>query len=274
MDKIIDEFAALSDYWISQIIHFLPNILLGLLVFLAGFLFAKLARKMTRKLIVHLQGLLENRLKFWQFGTNFESSAMLIASTLYWVIIVFTLALVIQILDLSALEKWVDMLIAYLPHILAAAIIVFAGYLSGKLFESFMNSFAQRSGMDHLRNLGKIVKYMVIFVSLIIAADQAGINIAFLYYLMMMMLGLLIFGATLAFALGAKDIVNNILSSYYVLKIYKAGDKILIDGNSGIIRKITATSVILETDSGKMILPAKHFSTKEIQILEKVDDEK
>jgi small-conductance mechanosensitive channel len=75
-------------------------------------------------------------------------------------------------------------------------------------------------------------------------------------------LGALLFGAALAFGLGAQTAVSNILGSYYLQKTYKEGDMVQMDDMKGVIVKILPTSVIVETSSGQIMIPAKDFIEK------------
>jgi small-conductance mechanosensitive channel len=70
----------------------------------------------------------------------------------------------------------------------------------------------------------------------------------------------LLFGAALAFGLGAKTAVSNILATFYVRKMYKVGDQVKIDDIQGKIAKIDDTSVVIDTQAGQVIVPAKNFS--------------
>ena len=82
-------------------------------------------------------------------------------------------------------------------------------------------------------------------------------------------IGALLFGAALAFGFGAKTSVKNILSSYYLQKIYKVGDKVRIGEKEGRIIEITPLSVILDSSEGQICIPAQEFNQESSVLLSK-----
>ena len=94
-------------------------------------------------------------------------------------------------------------------------------------------------------------------------------DILFIIIILSIILGALLFGAALAFGLGARNSVNNILSSYYLQNSYKEGDTIQMGEIEGVIIKINPTSVIVDTKSGQIMIPAKDFDEKKTVLIKK-----
>lgn len=260
MNAIIKEFKQLLDNILSEIILHIPDILLAIIVLITGFLLAKLIRKLTKRFISYLHRLINDKLSGRRLNVDLQGSAGFIATAFFWIILLFSIALITQILELSFLTKWFEGLINYLPNVIAALVIVFSGFIAGKLIGDLIVSIVLRSGLPNGKYLGNIVRYVILSISIIIAIDQLGIEIAFLTTLVSIVLGALLFGAALAFGLGAKTSVSNILSSYYIQKTYEIGNAIQIGDTEGVITKITPTSVTLDTESGQVIIPAKDFN--------------
>ena len=63
--------------------------------------------------------------------------------------------------------------------------------------------------------------------------------------------GALAFG--LAFGLGTRDVVRNITAGFYLRKHLIVGERVEIVGQTGILRSITATHVVLEGDNATEI---------------------
>jgi small-conductance mechanosensitive channel len=68
-------------------------------------------------------------------------------------------------------------------------------------------------------------------------------------------------GAALAFGLGGRDWVANVLSAHYVERLYQTGQTIRVRDIEGRIVRITETAVILECAEGEVALPASEFSS-------------
>ena len=106
-------------------------------------------------------------------------------------------------------------------------------------------------------------------MAIIIAINQVGIDISFLTSLTYILLASLLFGAAMAFGMGAKASVSNILASYYIARNYSEGNLIRIGEHEGRIIKITSTSVYLESDAGQVIIPAKDFNEQQSVLIKK-----
>jgi len=67
----------------------------------------------------------------------------------------------------------------------------------------------------------------------------------------------------LAFSLGAKTMVENLLAAQSVAQTYNAGDIIRIGEIEGKILRITRTCLIVKSDEGQVMIPAKRFNEQE-----------
>jgi small-conductance mechanosensitive channel len=264
MNAILKELKLMLDNIVAEVVQQVPNLILAIFVFFIGFLLAKIIRKLTQRFILYIHRGLNEKLSKRRLSVDLLGIANFIATVLYWIILLFTVALISQILQLSFFEKWFDGLINYLPNVIGALAVVFVGFIAGNLISDLIVSIFLRSGSTNGKSIGSIAKYLILGISVIIAIDQLGIDIAFLTQFVSIVIGALLFGAALAFGLGAKSSVHNILSSYYIQKTFEIGNTIQIDGTEGVIIKITSTSVTLETNSGQVIIPAKEFNSKTV----------
>ncbi len=247
---------------VDKIKELAPDILLAILVFIIGLLIAWILKRLVKKFLYYLDRKINNNLNNRSLGVDLKSTSMLISRTIYWFVIVLTIALVTHILDFPVLTVWFNGLITYLPNILAGIIIVFVGMIVGKLVGDLVASASSKSGFVNASQLGNLIRYVFLTVSILIAIDQIGIDILLIVIILGIVLGALLFGAALAFGLGAQAAISNILGSYYLQKTYKEGDMVQMDDMKGIIIKILPTSVIVETDSGQIMIPAKDFIEK------------
>ena len=82
-------------------------------------------------------------------------------------------------------------------------------------------------------------------------------------------LGVIFASIALSFGLGSKDIVKEILYSYYLRKSVEVGNKILIEAGNveGTIISIDNITVKILTQTGIVLYPIKKFVTLKIEIL-------
>lgn len=240
----------------EEFLELLPSMITALVVLLVGYILARIIKYLAVRSIKYVGGLLKDR-----FGTgNFEQAASFIGIAFFWLIIFISLVLITDILGLGVLIVWFQEILQYLPNILAAILIVFAAILIGDFISGAIVSLTSRTGLTYGTVLARIAKYLILFTAAIIAIDQIGIEISFLVNIVDIILAAMLFAAALAFGLGARTSVSNILATFYVRKMYKIGDHIQIGEINGRITKIDSSHIYLESDDGQVVIPSKEFN--------------
>jgi small-conductance mechanosensitive channel len=217
------------------------------------------------RLIRYLGMVISRRIR----GANLEEAATFIGIAFFWLILFSTLLLITDILGLRVLTSWFESILQYTPNLLAAILIIFAAVILGNFIATLVTNLGDRMGLDYGATLGRIAQSIILFTAIVIAIDQIGIEVNFLINIIDIVLAALLFGAALAFGLGARDSVRNILASFYVRKMYKAGDYIQVGSVKGTIIKIESTHVLLENEAGQMSIPSKSFNQCNSSLLTK-----
>jgi small-conductance mechanosensitive channel len=259
-NQLVEEFRKMAFSFQDSLFAFLPKLLLALIVFAIGLLVARLTELLVRQLINSLASLINEKLRINIQHSNIGASATFISKTTFWIILIFFLILGTKTLGFSIINTWLESILNYLPNIFAAILIVFVGIIAGRVVAKLITTATTQVAITYGNILGKIVQYTILITSIIIAVDQVGVDIAFLTQLVNILLAALLFGAALAFGLGAKTSVSNILASFYIHKFYKEGDYVMISDIEGRIIKIGTTTVLLETKTGQVTIPAKEFN--------------
>jgi small-conductance mechanosensitive channel len=178
----------------------------------------------------------------------------------FWLVFLLFAAAATEALGLPVVSAWLSGVAAYLPRLLVAALVLVLGLLAGSLARTTLSAAAASAGFAYSDALGRLTEGLVLMVSVIVAFDQLGIQIAFLTVLSAIVAGTLLGGAALAFGLGARTAVSNIIASHYLLKTYRVGHHVRIGAVEGRILEITPTAVVIATAEGQALVPAKEFS--------------
>ena len=118
------------------------------------------------------------------------------------------------------------------------------------------------------RTLGELAEYVggricgdpnIVIRSAATLGRAGQSDISFLTNLIIILVSAALFGAALAFGLGARGAISNILACYYLQKTYKIGQCVNIGERQGRIVRITPEAVILENAEGFVYVPARHF---------------
>jgi small-conductance mechanosensitive channel len=240
----------------------LPDVLGAATLLVAGWLLARLSRAVVRRLLDRVLERLRGLRPFRgedRFGLR-RTLPSFVAGLAFWgVMVVFAIAAV-DTLGLRAVGDLLTSLARYLPQVLAGVFIVFAGVAVAGLLHDAVGNAAAAAGVPYGGALARIAHVSVLALALVMGADQAGIDSTFLRIALPVALGVILGGAALAFGLGSRTAVSNIIASYHLLQLYDVGQRVRIAGIAGRILSVTPTSVVLDAEEGRVAVPAKLFS--------------
>ena len=111
---------------------------------------------------------------------------------------------------------------------------------------------------------------MLLVTGMIVVA-QIGIDSTVLVLVFGLILGGTVGGMALAFGFGARTSVSNLIAVRSVERNYRLGDLIKVGDIEGRILEISSGTVILETESGRTVVPAKLFDESVTQLIEEED---
>ncbi len=264
-----NELSEMYENMLVGLVEFLPKMLLAFIIAIIGLIIAKVVQKLVKKLILYLNEVLNSKLENSLLNVDLQGSAKFISKTFFWIILVITAMSCVQVLQLDFLSMWFGTLVNYLPNVAAAVVILFVGVIVGRLAGDLISSAASRTGLANGKYIGRLVRYLIVFIAVVIDINQLGLDVTFLTTLITIMVSSLLFGAALAFGLGARTSISNILGAYYVRKSLSIGDKVEIADSKGVIVKIDDHAVSLETKAGVVIIPAKDFSEIQVNLIKK-----
>lgn len=180
-----------------------------------------------------------------------------IARTVYYLTLGFFILLAIRSLGVHLLGEWLDAVIVYIPRLLLGGAIIFGGYLLGAVVRSLVANITDPASGQMLP---KLAQYLVLIAAIITGLDQMAVDVSFLATLTVLVLGALLGGLSLAFALGSRDVVANMLSRRE-LDRYQVGDRVRIENAEGRIVEVSRTGVLLEAEEGLTFVPASRFAS-------------
>jgi small-conductance mechanosensitive channel len=236
----------------------------AILLLVAGWVAAYLLQLTTRKLVTGIDVLLSRRL-LGRHGDSISTakismtSVNLIGRIVFWVVLVFFVTAAAKILGWELFSGWLQSLIRYLPNLITGILIIFIGFLISNAARTAIAGTAVSAGLARSDILAGTVQAVIIFTAVVIGIEQIGINVGFLTTIMAIVAGVLLAGGALAFALGAKTLVANIIGAQFARKYCRMGEVIHIGAHEGELLEITQTALILDIPGGRACIPAKIF---------------
>lgn len=242
---------------------FLPAMLGAALLVLAGWLLGRLlawlARRGTAAALNRLHKRPELHGAIESSGAAAQVPAV-VAGFVFWVILIFFIAAAMETLGLPVVTASLSRVAYYLPNVLAALAIVFVGIITAKVLGSAVSRATSSTGMALGPVIGATVRGTVILVAVVVAIEQVGIEANLLVVIVAVVVGTVLAGAGLAFGLGARTAVSNIIGAHYVAQAYRVGQTVRVAGVEGRIVETTPTAVFVAGPEGRVMIPAKTFS--------------
>lgn len=254
-----------------QLLEYLPRIALAVIVLLVGWVLARL----LRMLIVRAVGWLD---LYWQRLIARRGLAQLqsrhppariVGELVFWLLMLIFVTLATDILGLGVFGIWLREIVTYLPLVAAGMLIVLVGFVVSSLVRDLIGSAATSAGLSQGDLLGRSAQVVILFIAIIIGVDQIGIDIAFLSVVAGIVLAAVLGSIALAFGLGARTHVSNIIAANQLRNIYQVGDKVRIGDIEGRIAEINVSRVLIETEAGSVDVPAKLFDEQVTIIVDK-----
>jgi hypothetical protein len=198
---------------VESVASFLPGALVFLGLLLVAFVLALLIRSGLRRGLKRLE--FDRRVEGWGVSmaewTPSGSASSLVASTVYWTVLVLGLLLGLTALDAALPTQFAVSVLQYVPHLVAAMAILVIGGIAARFLARTMLIGAVNLGLQYARLLSVTVKWLVLIVAAAMALDHIGIGRRVLLLAFGITFGGVMFAAALAFGLGARDLVGRAL---------------------------------------------------------------
>ena len=267
MDKVFDWSApivAASMRMAQGFLEYLPQLIGAIAILILGWIVAKFLKALT----VRLANSFDRMSSLLGLGSISgakkmnESVIVIVGNVVFWLVILFFLTAATNLLGLTMFAGWLDRVIGHLPNILSGALIIFAGVVVGSIVNDGVRTAAHAMPSRQRALLARSAQVFTVATMIVIGVDQIGIDITVLIMVMAIVVGTLLGGVAIAFSLGSRTLVSNLIGARYLNKDYRIGETIRIGDIIGTVLEISPVAIILDTNEGRMTVPAKIFGEK------------
>lgn len=245
----------------QQVLNYFPQLLATVGVLLLGWVIAHTLSLSTRKLIQSLDSLFSKFTKIDNITREkIQSSySIIISKTVFWIVMIFFFAVSANLLGWDLFTGWLSSIVSYIPGLVSGLVIILGGFLLSNFARNTIFSAAEKAGITQSSGMARSVQIIIILSSIIIGVEQIGLNIDFLSNIIVASVAILLAGAALAFSLGARNMVANIIGAQYTRRYCQVGDIIRIGDLEGEIIELSQAFIVLDTPKGQATIPAKFF---------------
>lgn len=241
----------------GTIINSLPNVAAMLVVLVVGYIVARVLDKFSATLAQSLgletaaerSGLAAS---MKQVGIR-RSVPSIVGQIVFWLTMCVFITAAFNILGLEKVSLAVDQIVAYIPNLLVATVVVVVGLLVAGFLRGVVATSADRIGISYAETLADAAYYVLALMTFIAAFDQLHFQFGLLKELILIACGGLALGFGLAFGLGGRDVMGGILAGYYLRQRMHAGDHVLIGGMEGTVREVGPVATVIETEEDGLL---------------------
>lgn len=272
MPNIVQIISDTLSNLLKNTIDFFFNLLTAAIIVSIGWVIAKIVSNVIKKVLekssIDKVGEKLNEIDFVKsMGTEIKLSSA-IPTGLFYYIILFMLGPASEILGVSAITDMIKGIMTFIPKLLTSGLMLFVGIWLSDLLKNFVITLCKSFNIGAGKLIGTALFFFLFLIFLIQAVGQVGINTGLLESSFNLLIGGIIFAFAIGYGFASKEILLNIISSFYSKNRFKEGQILEIDGIKGEVIAMDNTTITLKTDDSKTIFPLQVLQSKKVIVFE------
>lgn len=259
------------EHLVNELIGYAPRVALFFVVVLGGWLMSRIARRVTVWAVrrTGLEALAERAgtaKLLYAVGLK-DGAAQALGLVVWLACILLTVAAAAEMLGLSAVAAGISVVMGFLPRLLAAAIVLIAGLAFAALLRGVVQRVGKgRSDIDDPGLLGQLLYYLILTVTVVMSADQAGLETQLVSTLVTIAAAAVLAGFALAFALGSRSTFQNLVATHYFRRAVRPGDQVRVGPHEGVVVRFSPVGIVLRSADGEIVVPCKTLMEDAVHI--------
>ncbi|NNC84101.1 MAG: mechanosensitive ion channel [Flavobacteriales bacterium] len=259
LEMILDGFASA-----------LPKLILVIILLLVGWMVSKLVKKLIVKALklIKLDDAMDRlELSPTLSGIGISSTAGFIGSVAYWMIMLIFLLTIAEVINMSILSEGIAAILSYIPQLLIALVILIFGMFIANMIKNLVYNATDSIGLKGARVISNIVYYVLFIFIAITAINQTGVDTSIITSNVTLIFGAMLLAFGISYGVASKDIMANMLSTFYRKDKFRIGTRIRVNGIEGVIKEMDSLSITLEHEGKQTVIPMKHLVENVVEVL-------
>jgi flagellar biosynthesis protein FliQ len=215
----IDVYIEPLRVFLRQAGDFLPRLGLAILVVIAGWILAKMARfAIARGLRAVNFNVLTERAGIDGFlrdgGIETDTSGIL-GLLVYWLVILAALVIAFNGLGLTYITDLLGRVLLFVPKVMVALLILAFGAYFARFVGNAVCAYFRNIALQDADLLGRLAQYAILTFVVLIALDQVNVGGDIVRQTFLIVLAGVVFALALAFGLGGKDWAAQMLERWW-----------------------------------------------------------
>jgi hypothetical protein len=255
---------------VYQFFSVIPGLVSALVILIVGVLFSKFLRKLVCGILskTGIDQLAENLndIDIVRRSNIKIIPSIIVSKVLYYLLLlVFTIAAT-DALGMQSISQLVMDVVNYVPSLITATLILAIGVFCADLLKGAVETACQSMGIPSGKIIANFVFYFILINAVVTALGQAKIDTDFIKSNLTVLLGAVASAFALGYGIASKDLMSSFLSSFYSKDRYDIGDKITIDGVTGVIIEMDNTAIIIQSEGKKVVIPMSKLTSEKVEI--------
>src|ERR687886_1235053 len=205
-------FQPLQDV-ISLVLSYIPQIIGAIIILIVGYIIGKALQALITRILegVGFEDLMERggvKRFFDRAGTS-ETPSSILGRLVFWFILIIAITMAANALGIQQISSFLNQLIAYIPSIFVALLILFLA----TLLANFVSGIVR--GATNSEVLASIAQYAIIIYAVFVALTQLGIAVQLTANTFLILLGAVGLALAIAFGIGGREVARDLVEKAY-----------------------------------------------------------
>src|ERR671913_282016 len=198
---------------LSTFLSYIPQLIGALIILIVGYIVAKVLQAVVGRVLqaVGFDGWMEKGgiKQFFDRAETNQTPVSILGQLVFWFVFIIALTMAADALGIPQVSVILGQLIAYIPSIIAAVLILILAALLANFVSGIVRG-ATGSGL-----LASVAQYAIIVYAVFAAITELGIAVELTAPTFLIVLGALALGAAIAFGIRGREIAQDILQKAY-----------------------------------------------------------
>src|SRR5829696_8444450 len=198
---------------LSTFLSYLPQLVGAIVILIIGYIVAKVLQAVVGRVLqaIGFDGWMEKGgiKQFFDRAETNQTPHSILGQLVFWFVFIIALTMAADALGIPQVSAILGQLIAYIPSIIAAILILILAALLANFVSGIVRG-ATGSGL-----LASVAQYAIIVYAVFAAITELGIAVELTAPTFLIVLGAVALAAAIAFGLGGREVAQDILHKAY-----------------------------------------------------------
>ena len=198
---------------LSVFLSYIPQLIGAIVILIVGYIVAKVLQAVVGRVLqtIGFDGWMERGgiKQFFDRAETNQTPHSILGKLVFWFVFIIAITMAADALGIPQVSAVLAQLIAYIPNIIAAILILILAALLADFLSGVVRG-ATGSGL-----LGSIARYAIIVYAIFAAITQLGIAVELTAPTFLIVLGAVALAAAIAFGIGGREVAADIIEKAY-----------------------------------------------------------